>query len=160
SGGVDTEKFSPDPAVPREPVVLFVGRLVPHKGVNYLIEALPDGLTLEVIGRPYDAGFAAELRRLAAGRAVRFRADCDDAEVVRACRRALCVVLPSVYRSPAGGETPVPELLGQTLLEGMACRTPVVCTAVASLPEVVADGVTGFVVAPNDPAALGAKLAW
>ena len=53
----------------------------------------------------------------------------------------------------------MPELLGQTLIEGMACGTPAICTDVASMPEVVEDGVTGFVVPPNDPAYLGAKLA-
>ena len=69
-----------------------------------------------------------------------------------------CIVLPSVYRTSIGTETAVPELLGQTLLEGMACETPAICTNVASLPEVVEDGVTGFVVPPNDPAALGDRL--
>ena len=54
----------------------------------------------------------------------------------------------------------MPELLGQTLLEGMACGAPVVCTNVASMPEVVADGETGFVVPPNDPVALRARLEW
>ena len=34
SGGVDTEKFSPDPAASRSETALFVGRLLPHKGVN------------------------------------------------------------------------------------------------------------------------------
>jgi glycosyltransferase involved in cell wall biosynthesis len=68
-------------------------------------------------------------------------------------------VLPSVYRTPVG-ETKVPELLGQTLLEGMACGAAALCTRVASMPEVVEDGVTGFVVPPNDPAALGERLAW
>src|SRR5215217_4465925 len=68
--------------------------------------------------------------------------------------------LPSVYRDREGGETPVPELLGQTLLEGMACGTPAVCTRVASLPEVVDDGVTGIIVPPNDPVALGAAIRW
>ena len=67
-------------------------------------------------------------------------------------------MLPSVYRTSIGTETAVPELLGQTLLEGMACETPAICTNVASLPEVVDDGVTGFVVPPNDPAALGDRL--
>jgi glycosyltransferase involved in cell wall biosynthesis len=100
------------------------------------------------------------LAKLAAGKPVRFRPDCDDAELVRAYRRAACVVLPSVYRTALGGETRVPELLGQTLLEGMACGAPGLCTAVGSMPEVVADGVTGFVVPPNDPAALRAKLEW
>ena len=60
----------------------------------------------------------------------------------------------------AGGETKVPELLGQTLLEGMACGAATVCTRVASMPEVVDDGVTGFIVPPNDPGAIGERLAW
>jgi glycosyltransferase involved in cell wall biosynthesis len=80
--------------------------------------------------------------------------------MVRAYRRALCVVLPSVYRDCYGAESRVPELLGQTLLEGMACGIPAICTDVASMPEVVVDGVTGFVVPPNDPTALGDKLRW
>ena len=139
---------------------MFVGRLMPHKGVNDLIEALPAGLTLELIGRPYHDRFFADLKRLAAGKSVVFRPDCDDADLVRAYRRALCVVLPSVYRTMYGDETRVPELLGQTLLEGMACGIPAVCTNVASMPEVVVDGMTGFVVPPNDPAALREKLEW
>ena len=54
----------------------------------------------------------------------------------------------------------VPELLGQTLLEGMSCGAPTVATDVASLPEIVVDGVTGFVVPPGDPKALGERLRW
>jgi len=65
-----------------------------------------------------------------------------------------------VYRTDDGRETRVPELLGQTLLEGMACETPAICTNVASMPEVVVDGVTGFIVAPNDPQALAVRLNW
>ncbi len=42
----------------------------------------------------------------------------------------------------------------------MACGTLAVCTDVASMPEVVAAGQTGFVVPPSDPAALRAKLEW
>lgn len=157
-GGVDTEKFSPDPAVAREPLVVFVGRLMPHKGVDVLIQALPAGFTLELIGRPYSEPYHMRLKELAAGKRVVFRTDCDDAEVVRAYRRAACVVLPSVYRDCYGNESRVPELLGQTPLEGMACGAAAIVTDVASLPEVVADGETGFVVPPNDPAALRAKL--
>jgi starch synthase len=57
-----------------------------------------------------------------------------------------------------GSETRVPELLGLALLEAMACGAPSVCTAVASLPEIVEDGVTGYVVPPNDPTALRAAI--
>ena len=120
-GGVDTALFAPDPSVPKEPLVAFVGRLLPHKGVNDLVQALPEGLTLELIGRPYHNRFQVDLRRLAAGKRVIFRQDCGDDDIVRAYQRALCVVLPSVYRDLYGKESRVPELLGQTLLEGMAC---------------------------------------
>jgi glycosyltransferase involved in cell wall biosynthesis len=159
-GGVDAAKFSPDPTAPRDGGVLFVGRLLPHKGVSDLIDAVPLDMPLEVIGRPYDERFFVNLRARAAGKRVRFRNDCTDADLVRAYRQSLCVVLPSVYKHLYGGETRVPELLGQTLLEGMACGIPAVCTNVASMPEVVEDGVTGFVVPPNDPIALRAKLLW
>ena len=157
-GGVDTELFAPDPTVPKEPLAVYVGRLMPHKGVDDLIEALPEGMALELIGRPYHDGYCADLKRLATGKRVIFRHDCDDAEIVRAYRRAACVVLPSVYRNRYGNESKVPELLGQTLIEGMACGTPAICTEVASMPEVVVDGETGFVVPPNDAAGLQAKL--
>jgi glycosyltransferase involved in cell wall biosynthesis len=157
-GGVDTDLFSPDDSVRKEPMIVYVGRLMPHKGVNDLIEALPEGMTLELIGRPYHDRFQAELKRLSSGKQVIFRHDCDDLEIVRAYRRATCVVLPSVYRDCFGNETKVPELLGQTLLEGMACGIPAICTAVASMPEVVSDGETGFVVPPNNPTALREKL--
>src|SRR5207249_2587680 len=53
-----------------------------------------------------------------------------------------------------------PELLGQTLLEAMACGAPVICTTVASLPEIVKDGVTGLVVPPNNPAELRSAIQW
>jgi glycosyltransferase involved in cell wall biosynthesis len=159
-GGVDVQKFTPGPAAAADRPVLFVGRLMPHKGVNDLIDALPADQPLELIGRPYHDRFLSDLRERAAGKRVRFRHDASDADLVAAYRGALCVVLPSVYRDLYGHETRVPELLGQTLLEGMACGVPAVCTDVASMPEVVEDGVTGFVVPPNDPAALRTRLEW
>ena len=159
-GGVDTERFSPDAAAPRDGGALYVGRLLPHKGVNDLIEAIPPDLPLELIGQAYHATFLQRLQRIAEGKRVRIRHDCDDGALVRSYRRALCVVLPSVYRDLYGQETRVPELLGQTLLEGMACGAPAICTNVASMPEVVEDGVTGFVVPPNDPTALRERIVW
>jgi glycosyltransferase involved in cell wall biosynthesis len=159
-GGVDSEKFSPDKSVAREPVVLFVGRLLPHKGVDDLIKALPREMALMIIGQPYDQKYLEELHRRSAGKPVTFIHDSDDVTLLEAYRKAMCVVLPSVYKNIHGTETRVPELLGQTLLEGMACGTPAICTDVASMPEIVEDRVTGFIVPPNDPTALGQKLEW
>lgn len=167
-GGVNTKKFSPNPGQRakaegqriNDKKVLFVGRLLPHKGINYLVEALPVGMSLEIIGQRYDQSYFKEITKLAAGKQVTFRHDCDDDELIKAYREAMCVVLPSVYKDMYGHETKVPELLGQTLLEGMACGTPVICTNVASMPEVVEDGMTGLIVPPNSPAALNQKLNW
>ena len=158
-GGVDTDKFSPAP-VKRRAVVVYAGRMLPHKGIDVLIRAMPSDVELELIGHVSNGRYLNDLRRLAQGKCVRFRHDCNDAELIAAYREAACVVLPSVYKSIYGCETLVPELLGQTLLEAMACGTPVVATDVASLPEVVLDGVTGFIVPPSDPLILRERLEW
>jgi glycosyltransferase involved in cell wall biosynthesis len=159
-GGVDTEKFSPGEASALDGAVVYAGRLLPHKGIDDLIAAMAPAAELKIIGRVADERYAADLRRMAAGKRVTFRDNCDDAELVREYREALCVVLPSVYRTIYGEETCVPELLGQTLLEGMACGRPVICTRVASMPEIVEDGVCGFIVPPNDPAAIADRIGW
>ena len=159
-GGVDTKKFMPDDSVEKDGSVLFVGRLLPHKGVDDLIKAVPADVPLEIIGRPYDDRYCDDLHKLAEGKQVTFRYGCDDEALVNAYRRASCIVLPSVYRNMYGQETSVPELLGQTLLEGMACGTPAICTQVASMPEVVQEQVTGFVTPPNDPESLREKILW
>jgi glycosyltransferase involved in cell wall biosynthesis len=159
-GGVDSAKFSPaeDSSWSGPRPVLLVGRLLPHKGVDVLIRALPAHMPAHIVGPAPDARYLADLKALAAGKAVTFRHDCDDEALVNAYRHASCIVLPSVYRDMYGAETQVPELLGQTLLEGMACGIPAICTAVASMPEIVDHGVTGFVVPPNDPSALADVL--
>jgi glycosyltransferase involved in cell wall biosynthesis len=158
-GGVDAMKFSPPPAgAARQIDCLFVGRLLPHKGVDTLIEAIPPGCRTLILGPAPDGRYLRDLHRLAAAKPIAFRHDSDDGALLEAYRSAKCVVLPSVYEDRYGGVTNVPELLGQTLLEGMACGAATIATAVASLPEVVIDGVTGFVVPPRDPARLRSAL--
>jgi glycosyltransferase involved in cell wall biosynthesis len=159
-GGVDAERFSPAAGGVPDHSVVFVGRLLPHKGVNDLIDALDPGVRAEIIGPAPDPRYLDELKTRARGKQITFRMNCDDSEIIESYRRALCVVLPSVYRDMYGGETRVPELLGQTLLEGMACGAPALCTEVASLPEIVLDGATGLVVPPNAPDALRGAIRW
>ena len=158
-GGIDIHRFRPAPTrLPGPRPIVFVGRLMPHKGIDALVDALPPGMTLHIIGRPYHAEYFAELQRRAQGKDVVFRQGCSDDELVAAYQQALCVVLPSIYRTIYGAETLVPELLGQTLLEGMACGIPAVCTDVASMPEINIDGKTGFVVPPYHVPALSQAL--
>ena len=160
SGGVDTQKFSPDIAVARNGGALFVGRLLPHKGIADLVRGLPDALPLTIVGPVPDPATRDRLFALARGKAVTFLHGLDDQALVHEYRRAMCIVLPSVYRTDEGYETVVPELLGQTLLEGMACGAPAICTDVASMPEIVEHGVSGFVVSPNHPASIEERLVW
>ena len=156
-GGVDVERFSPGQG-PHD-AVLFVGRVLPHKGIHDLIDAVPADLPLRVIGRAMDAAYLEQLRARAAGKDVTFLHDVPDDQLAEEYRRALCVVLPSVYTTPDGNSTRVPELLGQTLLEAMASGRPAICTDVGAMPEIVANGRTGFVVPPNDPPAIADAIA-
>jgi glycosyltransferase involved in cell wall biosynthesis len=148
--GVDTNKFTPDPTVPKTGGLLYVGRLLPHKGIDRVLSALPDDVAMDIVGQPYHRQYRALLGELARGKQVTFHEDFDDRRLLDAYRRARAVVLPSLYRDYYGNETAIPELMGQTLLEGMSCGIPAICTDVAAMPESVVDGDTGFVVPHDD----------
>ena len=77
-GGVSPALLAPPGRAEERRGVLFVGRLLPHKGVDTLIAALPDELPLEVVGRVQDAGYFALLQRAAQGKQVRFVTDAAD----------------------------------------------------------------------------------
>jgi glycosyltransferase involved in cell wall biosynthesis len=139
--------------------VLYVGRIMRHKGIDVLIDALEPGTGLDVLGRVYDDEYAALLRERAGGKDVRFVHDASDEVVADHYRRALVTVLPSVHDDVFGGHWDRPELLGGVLQESLASGTPVICTAVGGMPEVVHDGETGFVVPPNDAEAIRAAIA-
>ena len=159
-GGVSSDRFHPDESVARDGSVLYVGRLLPHKGVDVLVRALPQGMRLILVGQEADPDYLAWLQANAAGKTVEFVRDADDDALLGYYQRALCIVLPSVHRTVYGREVRAPELLGQTLLEGMACHAPGVCSDAAALPEIVRDGQTGFIVPWGDVAALHDRLSW
>jgi glycosyltransferase involved in cell wall biosynthesis len=161
-GGIDTDRFQPDGSRRRENKVLYVGRILPHKGIDYLIEGFrmlnrPD-CTLRVVGRVYDEGYYGHIKKLAAGLPVDFVHDAGDGRLIDEYRTALVTVLPSVHTSYNGNYTPIPELMGFTLLESQACGTPVVCTDAGAMHEFVDDGRTGRVVEQNSGEAIAAAL--
>ena len=144
-GGVDGALFTPSREKVVRDRVLYVGRLLAHKGIDQLITALPPDLPLTVCGRPYDPAYFQVLKDLSHGKDVTFVTDANDETILGLYRRAWVNVLPSVYRDYYGRTHLCPELMGFTLLEAMACGTPAICSNVAAMPEYVLDGQTGVV---------------
>jgi glycosyltransferase involved in cell wall biosynthesis len=163
-GGADTARHRPDPDV-RRAGVLFVGRLTPHKGIDVLIRALPPDVRLTVVGseghdpRPPERDYPRLLRALAADRPVEFLGAIDDDELAFRYRSAAVLVIPSVERTCYGRRIAVSELLGLVALEAMASGTPVIASRVGGLPEIVEDGVTGYLVPPGDVISLHERIA-
>jgi glycosyltransferase involved in cell wall biosynthesis len=144
-GGVDDRFFRPAEEPVQRRHVLYVGRQLPHKGVDRLLTALPPELPLVIVGRPYDSRYAGYVRALAATRNVTFMEGADDVALRSLYRQAWATVLPSVHRDAWGRVYQAPELMGFTALESMACGTPAIVSDAAALPEFVRDGETGFV---------------
>lgn len=129
--------------------VVFVGRLVPDKGVSDLIRAvarLPNA-RLTVIG---EGPQRQALQRLAAtlGRPVHFTGWIHPHEVQRHLRAASVLALPS-YRGDG---------LPNAVLEAMALGRPVVASAIAGIPDIVQHGRTGMLVKPGDVNELSRSL--
>jgi D-inositol-3-phosphate glycosyltransferase len=159
--GVDVDHFRPGgPVAGRgdRPRVLTIGRLVPRKGLDTVIEALchlPDA-ELVVAGGPARTDLerdpeALRLRRLALARGVAGR--------VLFTGRVRHEDMPALIRS-ADVVVSVPwyEPFGITAIEAMACGVPVVVSAVGGHLDTVVDGVTGLHVPPRVPSALAGRL--
>ncbi len=135
------------------PIALFVGRLVPYKGVDVLLRALAGVNARAVIvgDGPLRAALEAQSRELGVADRVRFAGNASTQELTALYNACDVFVLPSVTRA---------EAFGMVQIEAMSCRKPVICTDLPSgVPWVNQHGVTGLVVPPGDPAALGLALA-
>jgi glycosyltransferase involved in cell wall biosynthesis len=162
-GGADPSRYAPDPNLARDGV-LFVGRITPHKGLDLLIRALPRGARLLIAGSEGhdpelpERDYPLLLRRLAAGKNVRFLGPVPDSSMPALYRQASVLVLPSVQCTCYGKKIKVSELLGLVALEAMASGTPVICSRLGGLPEIVQQGVTGYLIRPGDSAELSERL--
>lgn len=131
--GIDCEEFFPDPSVPERRQLLFVGRLQDGKGLRYLVDAFervseqhPE-LRLKVVGDGPERG---RYERYSVERGVAdrttFTGELPYAEMSRQYNESMLFVLPSLA-----------EGLPRTVLESLACGTPVVTTDLPQMESVV-----------------------
>ncbi|MGB3652517.1 MAG: glycosyltransferase [Rivularia sp. (in: cyanobacteria)] len=148
--GIDTEVFKPDPTIRREPIVLFVGRLVEKKGCEYLIKAMAEvqavnpEVELVVIG---DGELRKSVENLAKSSLKNYRfLGIQTPEVVRSwMNKAKVFCVPSI-RAKSGDC----EGFGLVFTEAQAMGLPVVSFASGGIPEAVAHDRTGFLVNERD----------
>jgi len=157
--GVDPEVYRPSEidqtlrekyADPSEKIVLYVGRLVPEKGVNVLLGAIPRILAAHqntkfiIVGEGYSREMLSSLSKsLGVDHKVFFTGYVSDDEVKGLLRLADVQVIPSIY-----------EPFGIVCLEAMASGIPVVASDTGGLSEIVEDGVTGLKVPSNNSDAM------
>ena len=145
-------RFRPEGKPEVAPLVLSVGRLMPSKGVDRLLEAVSlarqsvHDLRLEVVGEgPEEGALRQRATDLGISEAVRFRGRVDDEALVSAYRRATVVASASVS-----------EGWGMTLTEAAACGTPAVASDIDGHRDAVEHGTSGLL-AP-DRAGIAAAL--
>ena len=169
--GVDLHEFSPGAKAQArrilglrddEFIVLQLGRMVPRKGVDNVIEAIArmdrtQPMRLLVVGGNSDDADErmtpeiGRLRRLAEAHGVAASVSFIGQRQRDALRQHY--VAADVFVS-----TPWYEPFGITPLEAMACGTPVIGSNVGGIRYSVVDGVTGYLVPPRDPQALAQRL--
>jgi glycosyltransferase involved in cell wall biosynthesis len=127
--------------------IIFVGRLAECKGINFLIEAfkhLGKSYKLTIVG----AGPEKEkLQNMSKGLNVNFAGEIEFNEVREYIKDSGVLVLPSLT-----------ENLPNVLLEALSCGIPVVATNVGAIPQLIQDGINGYLVEPGNSAQIAEKI--
>jgi hypothetical protein len=152
SGGVNLESYKDvEKAKQASSLITYVGRLDREKHVYVLLEALarlPKVIKLEVIGSGSQQSELITLaKELKIQSRVRFFDDLEDAQVIEKLGKASVFVMPSIQ-----------ELQSMATLEAMAAGRPIVAANSMALPNLVEDGVNGYLFKPDSPSELAQKL--
>ncbi len=126
---------------------LFVGRLSEEKGAGVLVNAWSSlDLPLKVIG---DGPLAAQLRSNSSD-VVDYLGSCDKKDVLDMMCDADFIIMPSVCY----------ETFGMVIIEAFSCGTPVLCSRLGSMEEIVKDGTTGLHFEAGNKKDLAEKAQW
>lgn len=153
--GLEPPDVAPTEPVVAPPTLLCLGRLVEEKGFDTAIEALarllprfPSARLIVAGDGPARAALERRAVEMEIGAAVRFTGWVEPEKVPELIAAASVVVVPSRWREP----------FGLVALEAAQMGRPVVAARVGGLPEIVLDGVTGFLAPPGDAQALAAYV--
>ena len=131
--------------------VLWLGRFCDQKGAHLAIDAArAAGLPIVLAGKRREQAERAYFEREITGRlgpGVRYVGEADAAQKRQLLSQARALVFPVQWEEP----------FGLVMIEAMACGTPIVALRRGSVPEIVADGITGIIA--DKPAALPGALA-
>lgn len=147
-GPFDTDMFIPASRARDRELVVALGRIMPHKGFDRIVDALPPALHLTIVGQPYDGEYLAYLRERAVGKRVTVATELDDGEVRELLHRAGLFVHASTHTGYRGQFYHKPELLGLAPLEALSCGLPALVSNAASLSELAR--MPGCVCFPDD----------
>jgi glycosyltransferase involved in cell wall biosynthesis len=134
--GVDSTKFAFSDE--HEDYLLFAGRVTPEKGVKEAVEvAKQTGRRLFIIGPVYDLHreYFNQYIKPNLNDKILYLGFMEQEQLVRYYQKAAAILVPIQWEEP----------FGLTMVEAMACGTPVIALRRGSVPEVVAHGKTGFV---------------
>ena len=138
-----------EPRFQPERRLAFLGRISPEKGPDIAIRlARAAGMPLRIAAKvPRDDNrfYARKVRPLVDGHEIQFIGEVGDAGKAELLGRSAALLFPIDW----------PEPFGLVMIEAMACGTPVIAWRRGSVPEIIKDGVTGFVV-DSEEAALSA----
>jgi len=158
--GIDLSDMTYRPRTSAHHAIMMVGRLVEKKGFEFGLRAfkrmcaLQSGYTLDIYGDgPLRPALSALAQELGIAHAVKFHGSVPNAVVRDALYMHDALLVPSVTASD--GDT---EGLPNTILEGMACGTPVLATRHVGIPEAVVDQRTGWLSEERDDVGLGHNL--
>lgn len=147
-------------ALPGDPAILAVGRLVEKKGFHVLLEAMPQvaralpGCHLHLVGfGPWRQRLEDQARALGLTGRVTFHGAVPHERLARLFTAADLFVQPSM--PSVGGDK---EGLGVTILEAMAAGAPVVASASGGIVDVIEDGASGALASPGDAGALARRI--
>ncbi|MGB9188677.1 MAG: glycosyltransferase family 4 protein [Methylovirgula sp.] len=135
-GPMDDEKFMLAHAEDRDPrLFIAIGRILPHKGFENLIDTLPEQCRLIIVGRVGDTEYFQLLRSRVGNKQIEFASSLDDAALLALIRQAGLCLHASVRVGFRGDLYLKAELLGLAPLECMSTGMPAICSQTAALRE-------------------------